>query len=82
MYGGVIHFNSCHGANLTHHETISMQFNQQQKINKYLLKPTKFMDKVQNIKKIIFATDFVNLVENINNIIINNFITIFKLKAI
>ena len=40
------------------------------------------MDKVQNIKKIIFATDFMNLVENINNIIINNLITIFKLKAI
>ena len=42
------------------------------------------MDKVQNIKKIIFATDsyFMNLVENINNIIINNFITIFTLKAI
>ena len=40
------------------------------------------MDKVQNIKKIIFATDFMDLVENINNIIINNFITIFKLKAI
>ena len=50
--------------------------------NKYLLHPTNFMDKVQNIKKIIFATDFMNLVENINNIIINNFITIFKLKAI
>ena len=60
-----------------------MQFNQQQKkINKYLLHPTNFMDKVQNIKKIIFATYFMNLVENINNIIINNFITIFKLKAI
>ena len=40
------------------------------------------MDKVQNIKKIIFATDFMDLVENINNIIINNFITIFTLKAI
>ena len=52
------------------------------KINKYLLHPTNFMDKVQNIKKIIFAIDFMNLVENINNIIINNFITIFKLKAI